>query len=174
MKKVLNCCICECGSLKTSYKRLAVCQFATFLIFLALALSIYPILESLTKVSAQKKIVMKDNNYNLWGEIPGDTETLINRDFYINELQNPREVIYYGQKPVVQEVGPFSYQELQSFDKHQISKDKQYVDFNFWIRYKANQSILVINDGRWTGCLENVGRSDQFGSDRSMVLDVEF
>jgi len=117
---------------------------------------------------------MKDNNYNLWGEIPGDTETLINRDFYINELQNPREVIYYGQKPVVQEVGPFSYQELQSFDKHQISKDKQYVDFNFWIRYKANQSILVINDGRWTGCLENVGRSDQFGSDRSMVLDVEF
>jgi len=29
---------------------------------------------------------MKESNYKLWGEIPGETGSIINRDFYLNEL----------------------------------------------------------------------------------------
>lgn len=52
---------------------------------------------------------MESGNYNLWGKIPGDTQTIINRDFYINEIQNAKDIIYYGKVPIVKEVGPFSY-----------------------------------------------------------------
>lgn len=61
---------------------------------------------------------MKPSNYELWGQIPGQSESVIIRKHYIHELTNPREVIYQGKAPVMKEIGPFNYQEYQTFDKY--------------------------------------------------------
>lgn len=50
-----------------------MCQFATFLVFLVLALITFPVLESINKSSALGNMVIKNDNYEMWGQIPGKT-----------------------------------------------------------------------------------------------------
>ena len=37
---------------------------------------------------------MQPSNYGLWGNIPGESESAIIRNFYMHELTNSREVVY--------------------------------------------------------------------------------
>lgn len=52
---------------------------------------------------------MTPNNYNIWGEIPGDTNSLVIRNYTFYNFTNPWEVFFNNATPIFVELGPYSY-----------------------------------------------------------------
>lgn len=104
MYRCLDCLRCGCLP-----KRGVYCQILTAILLLVASLLTYPLFDAIILNVSQKKIVMTKENYALWGNIPGDSGSVIIRELYVNQVTNPRAVIYLGQAAIVQEIGPFSY-----------------------------------------------------------------
>lgn len=50
---------------------------------------------------------MTNDNYNMWGAVPGEIGALIERRFTFFEFTNPLEVMFNDEKPKFVEKGPF-------------------------------------------------------------------
>ncbi|CAD8186309.1 unnamed protein product [Paramecium octaurelia] len=116
--------------------------------FLVLAIIIPFVLLSVIKSQAQDEAIMSSSNYALWGQIPGDTQTYLTRDFTFFQFTNPYDVMFRGKKPILVEKGPYTYQEKQNFTDYAFNDDKSIVTFRAWIQTvgeKQNDKITFAN-----------------------------
>ena len=58
-----------------------------------------------------------------WAEIPGRMNVNDTKSFYIFECSNPEDVAAGGSKPVLTEVGPFSYQYIHKLERRVYSEE---------------------------------------------------
>lgn len=83
----------SCGNKIGTYVFNGCCGFMVVL-GLFLIVFKFAFLEDMIKSLAAQGVVMNNDTYNLWGVIPGDTETFTLRNFSIFNFTNPHEFLY--------------------------------------------------------------------------------
>ena len=59
---------------------------------------------------------MTKQTQNLWAHIPGDTETLVMRNYTFFNFTNPKETLYKNAKPVFREISGYKIQEFNDME----------------------------------------------------------
>jgi hypothetical protein len=114
-------------------KKRVICGSVCALIFLGLGLFALFGLESVLNDVILDGVVLDPNTYDVWGAVPGSTDTVTLRRFTMFNFTNPRGFLYRGEKPRFHEMSNFDYQERNNFTNCQYSSDKSRIDFNFWL-----------------------------------------
>jgi len=119
------------------------------LVVLAFVLPI--LIEKIIKEKAQEQILMQDNNMELWGIIPGQSQVSLHRQYYLYNLTNPDDFLYNNAKPEFVEMGPYDYDEHQNYTNHTYftkpNSSLEEVHYNFWqwYTYKAGNPQDTVN-----------------------------
>ena len=109
-------------------------------IVLAIVLPIF--IESIIKTKAQDQVVMTSNNFQLWGMVPGQSESKMQRLYYLYNLSNPDDFLYNNARPEFIEVGPYVYDEFQNYTNLNFTTNKnnlEEINYKFW-QYYTHQS----------------------------------
>ena len=117
---------------------LVICSVITliFLVFFIVMAIILPgIIHNTVYNDAAAQVLMKKSNYNQWGEIPGQLNATLIRNYYFFNFTNPFETVFSGAQPVFVQTQPYCYQEYQNFSDPTYltnSADEEYiVNYNF-------------------------------------------
>jgi len=76
----------------------AVCVLIGFVFIFALP----PFLESIIKTQAIEQVVMGPENEGMWAHFPGDTDTVITRNFTFFKILNEDDYLLRHKKPKFQ------------------------------------------------------------------------
>lgn len=89
-----------------------VCLGAT-LIIAAIVLPI--VLHKLLTETVNENIKLTDySKWKIWGEVPGDMEVIMLHEYHFFSLDNPDDVIFNGEIPIVTEMNGYTYQEFDT------------------------------------------------------------
>lgn len=66
--------------------------------------------EGIVRGLAADNIKMGNETYDIWGEMPGTTETITIRNFTMYNFTNPHQFLYQQAKPVFHEITNFVYE----------------------------------------------------------------
>ena len=120
-------------------------SIAFFVVFLILAIVFPIVIENVMNDQAKDSILMKADKQSLWGQIPGDTQTIIMRNFYFYNFTNSLDVIFKNATPILVESPPYQYQEFENFT------DLQYQKFNNTgpetVKYKFREWLVKTQVG---------------------------
>ena len=103
------------------WRYLAATCFCCSVLFLVSAIILPIVLMNLIREQAAAETVMTESSYGLWvilneylnqGQVPGDTNSYLKRDFTFYEFQNPYDVMFRNKTPIFVEAGPFSIELL--------------------------------------------------------------
>ncbi|KAL4496216.1 hypothetical protein ABPG72_012953 [Tetrahymena utriculariae] len=104
-----------------------ICGFLLLIIGIVMPI----ILLNFIKNQAKEQVVMQSSNYDQWGQIPGDTGMVLERQFTFFNWTNAERFFIYGDKPTLNESQPVYYQEFQNFTNPQYNEDGSIVNFQF-------------------------------------------
>lgn len=97
---------------------------------------------------------MTSDNEGLWAHFPGDTDTIIVRNFTFFKLHNEEQFLLHGEKPQFNEVGGFKIQELEDFLDITYLEDGNKVKIRDWTRFaewyeskSLDQKVSLLNMG---------------------------
>lgn len=126
------------------------CLYLSFFILgvllIILAVVLPFVIESAIQKEAKEQIIMRNNNFNLWGIIPGQSEVNMRRMYYFYNFTNPKEFLYQNERPVFVEVGPYIYDEFQNYTNVNFTKNPK--DGFEEIHYKFWQYFLESKDNK--------------------------
>lgn len=103
------------GKGKRRYNVLVGCSAVCFLIGFVFVFALPPFIQSMIKEQAIDQVIMKKENEGMWAHFPGDTDTIITRNFTFFQLLNEDDFLLRNHKPQFQEVSGFKVQELEDF-----------------------------------------------------------
>jgi len=142
---------------RTFYKSCTVTSGCCTLVFLLFGIYGAGVLHSLIKQQAAEGAAMTPSTFDMWGLVPGSTGAFVIRNYSFYNWTNPREVIYFGKKPVFYQLPGSTYQEYQEFvDPHYKDLDKDnlpdLVEFGFWqyvqpLEPHPDQIVITVNLG---------------------------
>lgn len=122
-------------------------------ILIGLGISMPYIFSAILNHAVSSQVTMTPSNYEIWGQIPGKTNSLVLRNYTFFNFSNPWEVFFNNATPVFVELGPFSYQEVMLFMNTSYSEDSSLVSYNMW-RYfvpingtTGDETVHVLNYG---------------------------
>jgi hypothetical protein len=91
------------------------------------------IFPSLLRSTIQEMIKMAPDTYEFWGQSPGGTKTITQRNFTFFNFTNPRGFLYHDEKPNLTQVNGYLLQERFNFTDYKYSDDMSEVFFNNWM-----------------------------------------
>jgi hypothetical protein len=106
------------------------------LIGLVLIFAMPPLIQSVIVQQAKDQVIMSSANEGLWGHFPGDSNTIITRNYTFFDLINEEEFLLFGQKPQFREVGGYKIQELEDFLNITYLEDGNKVKVRDWTRFE--------------------------------------
>ncbi|EAR89297.2 CD36 family protein (macronuclear) [Tetrahymena thermophila SB210] len=113
------------------YKKIAwftgICGFLLLIVGIVMPI----ILINFIKDQAKQQVVMQQSNYDQWGQIPGDTGMVLERQFTFFNWTNAERFFIYGDKPTLNESQTVYYQEFQNFTNPQYNEDGSIVSYQF-------------------------------------------
>lgn len=118
---------------------LYVCGICT-LIFIVLSSISAVVLGALINGQAKDGVVLTSGTENLWAHIPGDTDTLVLRNYTFFDLENPKEVLYRNAKPSFREVSGYVIQEFNDMENIKYVEDGNVAEFDFWLHFEERDS----------------------------------
>lgn len=101
-----------------SRRRMKVLQVLSgicILVSLVIALAVPPLLHSVILQKAIDQVTLQSSNEGTWAHFPGDTNTIITRNFTFFTLENPMKFLFAHEKPRFKETSGFKVQELEDF-----------------------------------------------------------
>ncbi|KAL4446619.1 hypothetical protein ABPG74_005557 [Tetrahymena malaccensis] len=104
-----------------------ICGFLLLIVGIVMPI----ILINFIKNQAKEQVVMQSSNYDQWGQIPGDTGMVLERQFTFFNWTNAERFFIYGDKPTLNESQPVYYQEYQNFTSPQYNEDGSIVSYQF-------------------------------------------
>lgn len=99
-----------------------LCGSCTVL-FVVLACISALVLGKIITAQAKAGVVMTASTEGLWAHVPGETETVIIREYTFFNFTNPKEFLYKGARPVFREVSGFQIQELSDMENIRYTED---------------------------------------------------
>ena len=79
--------------------KLQVASGICLLVGLVVALAVPPLLHNVIVEKAIDQVTLQPNNEGTWAHFPGDTDTVITRNFTFHKIENPKEFLFLGEKP---------------------------------------------------------------------------
>lgn len=138
------------------FKCCSICSLVGFVIFLVLAIVLPIVIENTIADTGRQKAIMQVSNQNLWGEVPGDTQANVTRQFFFYNFTNPEGFLYNNENPEFYEVGPYVYQEYQNFSNYNYKVDpktnQRQIKYDFYNYFKylsgnVSDRIQTVNLG---------------------------
>lgn len=85
------------------------------------------------------------------GEVPGETNSFLKRDFTFYNFQNPYDVMFRNKTPIFVEDGPYSniiyltkaFQEFQNFTDPQYYHEENIVSYRCWVDTRGDKNADV-------------------------------
>lgn len=75
------------------------------------------IMNSLVIMGAKQGAAMTAANSKMWKGIPGNFDIVLARKTHVYSCINHDDVIYKGEKPIMEEWGPYYYREYDDYDE---------------------------------------------------------
>jgi hypothetical protein len=94
------------------YTVLQVCSIIWILVSIVIIFALPPLIEMAIVEQAKEQVIMGPQNEGLWAHFPGDTATIIVRNFTFFYFDNEADFIFKNQKPIFTEIAGYKIQEL--------------------------------------------------------------
>ena len=117
------------------YRVMQTCGVVCSLIAIVFIFALPPFLQNTIISQSIDKVVMTHENEGQWAHFPGDTRTVIIRNFTFHRLMNEDDFLLRHQKPKFQEIADFKIQELEDFLDIEYSEDSSKVKVKDWLRF---------------------------------------
>lgn len=131
-----------------------VCGGVGFLIALVVIFAIPPLIEMAIVEQAKNQVIMGPDNEGLWAHFPGDTATIIVRNFTFFKFDNEGDFIFRNKKPIFREIAGYKIQELEDFldieylDGGNLVKVRDWTRFAEWNESKSlDEKVSILNMG---------------------------
>jgi hypothetical protein len=95
---------------KRRYTILQVCSGIGLLIALVVAFALPPLIQKAIVDLAKEKVIMTSENEGQWAHFPGDTGTIIIRNFTFFKFENEDGFLFRNEKPVFREISNYKIQ----------------------------------------------------------------
>ena len=97
-----------------------------------------PLIQSQIVQQAIDKAVLSPDNQNIWAHIPGDSKTIITRNYSFFNFTNEENFFLYGEKPVLREVEKYIIQEYEDFVNITYNDDMTKVKMKDWLHFQTH------------------------------------
>jgi CD36 family len=103
-----------------------------------------------------KAYLTQSNNPDLWGTLPGKSNSIVFQHFHFYNVENPDDVLWKGSAPILTEQNGYIYQEFDTFEDLEYDDDYIYF-FNYrrvaitsntlWNTASPNDNVTTLNIG---------------------------
>lgn len=91
---------------------------------------------------------------DMWGAVPGKTNTINRRSYTMFNFTNPSGFLYRNEKPQFVEISGFAYQSKSKFTNCQYSSDESKINYDYWAYFtslpdskSAEDEVVTLNLG---------------------------
>lgn len=135
-------------------KKRIICGSIWTFLFLALGLFTLLGLDSVINESILERVVLNPETVDMWGAVPGSTNTLNLRSFAMFNFTNPTGFLYRNEKPQFNEISGFAYQSRSNFTNYKYSSDKSVINYDLWSYFtdmpnarSPEETVVTLNLG---------------------------